>query len=46
LTLRTALPLPKYEAVAQRHLFFDRVLEEVFHVAYFHAVSGGAGPAT
>lgn len=29
LTLRTALPLPKYEAVAQRHLFFDRVLEGV-----------------
>jgi len=29
LTVRTALPLPKYEGVAQRHQFFDRVLEEV-----------------
>lgn len=29
LTLRTALPLPKYEGVARRHQFFDRVLEEV-----------------
>jgi putative ABC transport system permease protein len=29
LTARTALPLPKYEGVAQRHQFFDRVLEEV-----------------
>jgi predicted permease len=29
LTLRTALPLPKYESVARRHEFFGRVLEEV-----------------
>jgi predicted permease len=29
LTLRTALPLPKYESVARRHQFFGRVLEEV-----------------
>jgi predicted permease len=29
LTVRTALPLPKYEGVARRHAFFDRVLEEV-----------------
>jgi putative ABC transport system permease protein len=29
LTVRTALPLPRYEGVATRHQFFDRVLEEV-----------------
>lgn len=29
LTLRTALPLPKYEGVARRHQFYARVLEEV-----------------
>jgi putative ABC transport system permease protein len=29
LTLRTALPWPRYEGVARRHQFFDRVLEEV-----------------
>jgi putative ABC transport system permease protein len=29
LTLRTALPLPKYEGVARRHQFFDRVLDDV-----------------
>jgi predicted permease len=29
LTLRTALPLPKYERVAQRHQFFDHVLGDV-----------------
>ena len=29
LTLRTALPLPKYEGVARRQQFFDQVLEEV-----------------
>jgi predicted permease len=29
LTLRTALPVPKYDAVARRQAFFGRVLEEV-----------------
>jgi putative ABC transport system permease protein len=29
LTMRTALPLPKYADVARRHQFFDRVLDEV-----------------
>jgi putative ABC transport system permease protein len=29
LTLRTALPLPKYERVHERHQFFDRVLGDV-----------------
>ena len=29
LTLRTALPLPKYESVVRRQQFFDQVLEDV-----------------
>ena len=29
LTLRTALPSPKYDSVAARHRFYDRVLGEI-----------------